>query len=1101
MKSKYYQALFFVGVLPVLFLTGGFLWILFNQAPSPKSPSVNTAASMALLPSLKTQVDTMANSMASAIDKTNAEIPNLYAHNSDGELDTFIKTHQGISGIVVLSQSGKVLRTVPASPPLITDPSYGTSEEFQKTAEKLKDNGGKPYLFYTLKLGYPAFVFAVPTNARAIAEAIISLADFFRHIDTNSGDISLLEAGSGNFFYHTNPAKIGTSFNPNQEPWLTEIQNDLVNKRSGSKFNPDRISAVYAPVFAKFGIVHTFPSSILQPPAPASAVKSQTFSLENLPEFFQTPTGMAIMVAFFATLGWVLIIGSLFFGLILGPVRKASAAILNAANGKSPLTAETARRFGKNEVGQMVQAASALMEKLEKEKQEAGQEKEEALRRGAAQVDAKTKEAANQVATAQQQAQATRTELNEKNQLLNDKLKELDALKSMSEGLRNQTEQARAEIGKLKSQITTTEQSKSEAELRLKETQLKLESQLKEMESKLLEAVGASSAIKVSQVRAAAIRTMSEELKTTLGIIKGYVSSALGASQGGINEKQQEFLGMVINRSARLEKFINDLVDIYQVEIEQADSKPEEVNLASEIEGLAFNFQAQAEVKNIKMKVEAKGAIPKVPIVRRRFNQLWNILYLQIIKDAPRGSSITILVEPLGGLVKVTVHDPGLTVAPDSLPKLFDEFYDPKHPASPQLAGTGLKFALVKTILASHGGGAVAEKADPGTKLILTFPTQFKKPGEAPIPIVGASPSVMAPGIKAPPLAPPSAGLGIPKPPPPSIGAPGLPRPAVPGMGAPGLPRPAIPPSSGVPGMPAPPAMGSPGSPKPAVPGGPAAPAGAPGLPKPAAPAGAGVFDSLLSKVPPPTAPGLKPPTPPAPSAAPAPGSPASPRPAMPGMPAPPPMSAPKAPAPGGGLLDALLDKKPAAPAGVPPAGVPAPRPVTPPPAGMGAPGAPAVPRPPVPGVPPVGSTGSPQAGAPPMAPRPAVPGAPAMGGSPAAAPRPVMPPTPGTPSAAPAMPAAPRPPMPSAPAAAPGMPPAGAPKVVPTGLKSAPAPGVLDLDSADGMKTEVKPPVPRPPMPGAPPPGAPKPPAPGVPPGGLNATPPPKKDEGELIE
>ncbi len=284
----------------------------------------------------------------------------------------------------------------------------------------------------------------------------------------------------------------------------------------------------------------------------------------------------------------------------------------------------------------MVQSASLLLQKLEQDRQQAAQETEEALRRGRTEVEAKSKEAANQVAAAQQQANAAKNEANEKNQQLNDKLKELDALKSMSEGLRGQTEQAKTEIAKLKGQAATAEEGKAEVQKKLTQAQSQFETQLKEMEGKLLSVVAASSAIQVSQVRAAAIRTMSEELKTTLGIIKGYVSSALGATQGGISEKQQEFLGMVINRSARLEKFINDLVDIYQVEIEQAKAQYEDINLASEIEGLAFNFQAQSEVKNIKMKVETKGTVPNVPVVRRRFTQLWNILYLQMIKDAPR---------------------------------------------------------------------------------------------------------------------------------------------------------------------------------------------------------------------------------------------------------------------------------------------------------------------------------------------------------------------------------------------------------------------------------------------------------------------------------
>ena len=63
--------------------------------------------------------------------------------------------------------------------------------------------------------------------------------------------------------------------------------------------------------------------------------------------------------------------------------------------------------------------------------------------------------------------------------------------------------------------------------------------------------------------------------------------------------------------------------------------------------------------------------------------------------------------------------------------------------------------------------------------------------------------------------------------------------------------------------------------------------------------------------------------------------------------------------------------------------------------------------------------------------------------------------------------------------------------------MKPAPAPGVLDLDSSDGMKLDAG--APRPPMPGAPKaPGA-----PGVPPGGLDASKPQKtkETEGDLIE
>ena len=1062
-------------------MLGVYGWIAF-QAPAPASAPTGQAL-QATTTALQTQNQSIASALSAAIQGTYSDVAKLVANNTDTDLSNFVSSHPGVAGLAIYSDDGKALKTIPANAQVVDSTPAG-QDSFKTMMGRFKDNGGSTYLFYTRNLGYPAFVFAVPLDGTRVVEAALNLSSFFSSVDTRSGEIALVEAESGQVLYNSNPAKLQATFNPNQDPFLAKVQAALAAKQSGSESNPPSAVAIYTSLGLKsFGIVRLVPLAALQPVSKASAPSKSP--IEQLQEIFTGPTGMPLLITAAACLGWVFLIGLMQFGAILSPLRRASAAVLNAAKGSGTLTPETAKKFGSDEVGQMVQASALLLQKLEEEKQQAAREKEEALKKGRAEVDAKNREAANQVATAQQQAQAAKGELNDKNQQLNDKLKELDAMKGMSEGLRNQAEQAKAEIGKLKSQITAAEDGKAAAQKQMAQAQAQLEGQLKDMEAKLLSTVAASSAIQVSSVRAAAIRTMAEELKTTLGIIKGYVSSALGTAQAGISEKQQEFLGMVINRSARLEKFINDLLDIYQVEIEQEKAPHEDINLAAEIEGLAFNFQPQAEVKNIKMKVEAKGTVPKVPVVRRRFNQLWNILYLQIIKDAPRGSSIPIAVEAIGDNVKVTVQDPGLNVAPEALPKLFDEFYDPKHTASPQLAGTGLKFALIKTILAAHGGGAVAEKAEPGTKLILTFPAKIKKPGEAPAPsprptpTVAAVPAPTAPGLKPP--APPS--LGVPKPPPP---------PGAPGMAAPGIPRPGL----------TPPPLGMP---KPATPA--AAATGIPPVgPKPAGTA-PGLLDSLISKVPPATAPGLKPPV------APAPGTPTPTPAAMPGLPKPPALTAPGTPvSPAAGAP--MAPKPPVAPGLTPPPA--GPKPPTPtsglldslinktptPQAAPGVPAAPAVPKPTVP---------------------PVTPGAPVV--PPLGIPKPVAPPvagvTPGMP-VAPKPPAAPIPtpmaaPKPAAPAV-PGMPAPGvpaAPKVVPTNIKpTTPPPGVLDLDSMmDGVKTDAgapKPttptPAPRPPIPGAPPmgvPGAPKPPMPGVPPGGLDASKAQKaKDgEGELIE
>ncbi len=875
MKSRFYLAFILAGILPVAGLAGFYLYTVMNEV-SPL-PSVPTATSVsANVPQQQTEVQTIASSLFNAIKSTNADATSLAAHRTSVDMQNFINTHSGISGVVVIDPKGHALRTVPVGSSLIGS-NYSSDPEFAKIESKFKKNGNQNYEFYTRRLGYPAFIFAVPLINDSFAEVILNVTNFFKGKGSN-GQYFILDGGSDQFLYHSDPSKLNTSFNPQHETWLNTVQSDLTAKKDGASASDDGREAVYGYLgFGTFGVVHVFPLAIT---APMGTSPSKPFS-GDWSELMMSPI----------SLGFLLVLALLCFcayftsGILISPFRRVVNVILAASEDSVTLTPEVVKSFGGDEAGQIVQALALYNEKIQREKSMAVQSVNDQLN------------------SFQRQTRQYQSESQEKTQQLADKLKELDALKGMSEGLRNQNEQAKNENARLKGELEKTQNAQLELNaLQAKFTQM--QTQLKDVQAQALNAATAVTPIQVSQVRAAAIRTMSEELKNTLAIIKGYVSSVIGAGQGGVNEKQQEFLGMVINRSARLEKFINDLVDIYQVEIEQKDAKMEEVNLASEIETFAFNFQTQTELKNLKFKVEAKPGLPKVPVVRRRMIQLWNVLYLQLIKDSPKGSTISIVMELVGDKVKVTVQDPGLVVTPEGLPRLFDEFYDPKHPTSPQLAGTGLKMALVKTILNAHGGTAVAEKADIGTKLILTFATKKSVPAIA----SGVIPDIKMNDLPAKPATAVSFEAKNPisaTPSPMGIVSPAGTLPVSPAVTT-SAPTASLPPIAGLTVGAKPPSVETFVPPSPI----------ASGSPKPV-PAG-GILDALISgKIPSVTAPGLKPAGVP-PSAPPV--LPQAPRPTAP---IPPPAGISGAPKPLlADSLDALLNLKPSAP--------PAPKPETP---------------------------------------------------------------------------------------------------------------------------------------------------------------------------
>ena len=260
-KSKYFLTLFLIGVLPLLALAGVYYWMAYNEkpAPVPSTSAVNTNALQTTIPILQSQLSTMASTLKAAIEGTYQGVSGLVGNHSDTDLDNFVKSHPGLEGVAVLTMDGKVQKTIPATAQL-ADPSYGSSEEFQKMISKFKENGGKTDLFYTQRLNYPAFIFSIPLDSRTLVQAVLNLSYFFRDIDPKSGEIFLLDADSGQYFYHSNPAKLQTAFNPNQEGWLNKVQQALVGKQSGSELNPPVSAAIYSYVGIKaFGIVHVVP--------------------------------------------------------------------------------------------------------------------------------------------------------------------------------------------------------------------------------------------------------------------------------------------------------------------------------------------------------------------------------------------------------------------------------------------------------------------------------------------------------------------------------------------------------------------------------------------------------------------------------------------------------------------------------------------------------------------------------------------------------------------------------------------------------------------------------------------------------------------------
>ena len=84
-------------------------------------------------------------------------------------------------------------------------------------------------------------------------------------------------------------------------------------------------------------------------------------------------------------------------------------------------------------------------------------------------------------------------------------------------------------------------------------------------------------------------------------------------------------------------------------------------------------------------------------------------------------------VEPLPSGFRLSVGNPGLGIAPEHLPHLFERFYRVDKSRARSEGGTGLGLAIVRSIMSLHHGTAAVSVEENGfTQFYLDF--QQEKP-------------------------------------------------------------------------------------------------------------------------------------------------------------------------------------------------------------------------------------------------------------------------------------------------------------------------------------------------------------------------------------
>jgi PAS domain S-box-containing protein len=204
------------------------------------------------------------------------------------------------------------------------------------------------------------------------------------------------------------------------------------------------------------------------------------------------------------------------------------------------------------------------------------------------------------------------------------------------------------------------------------------------------------------------VAVVSHDLRNPLGTVSAAAELLIELDLP--EEKKAEQLQIIRRASQRMNRLIEDLLDVSRIEGGGLVVEPEPSEVEPLIEEAVDLHSLQAREKGIELVTDVQPGLPRVACDHDRMLQVIFNLLGNAFKHTPHGGQVILSARGGDSQVLITVRDTGEGIAAEDLERIFDRFWQAR---SHGRSGAGLGLTIVKGIVEAHGGRVWVE-SEPG---------------------------------------------------------------------------------------------------------------------------------------------------------------------------------------------------------------------------------------------------------------------------------------------------------------------------------------------------------------------------------------------------
>lgn len=203
------------------------------------------------------------------------------------------------------------------------------------------------------------------------------------------------------------------------------------------------------------------------------------------------------------------------------------------------------------------------------------------------------------------------------------------------------------------------------------------------------------------------VATVSHELRTPLTPLKGFLTSLEQGLVEDSPESRREYYGIMRRQAERLERLINDILDVSRIEAGSLKMETKAMELVLAVGEDIEEAKRQPRARQVEF-VHPDGNV-WVGADSFRVGQVMSNLLSNAFKYSPADTTVQVRIGMDEGRAAVSVHNEGEGISPADQQRVFDRFYRSDDAVASRAGGVGLGLYIARRLAEAMGGNLLLE--------------------------------------------------------------------------------------------------------------------------------------------------------------------------------------------------------------------------------------------------------------------------------------------------------------------------------------------------------------------------------------------------------